>query len=121
MTRTLDIARDDRAPSEARHALRELAPRLDAGVLDDAGLLVSELVANSVRHGTGDHVRVTLDPGPDGALRCEVTDEGHGFLPLSRPVGTRDDGGWGLFLVETLSSAWGVREGSTHVWFQLTP
>jgi hypothetical protein len=30
-----------------------------------------------------------------------------------------DEGGWGLHMVETLSRRWGVREGSTHVWFEL--
>ena len=119
MVRTLDIARDDRAPRVARRVLEELAEDLDPTVLDNARLLVTELVSNSVRHGDGDQVRLVLDVPARDRLRCEVVDDGNGFLPLARPVGTREDGGFGLYLVETLSEAWGVREGSTHVWFEL--
>jgi signal transduction histidine kinase len=121
MIRTLDIARDDRAPVTARRALDDLAPHLEPSTLEDARLLVTELVANSVRHGRGDSVRLILDRPAPNHLRCEVIDDGHGFLPLARPVGSREDGGWGLYLVEKLASTWGVREGSTHVWFELAP
>jgi signal transduction histidine kinase len=120
VVRTLDIARDDRAPREARRALEELAGDIDPDLLDNARLLVTELVSNSVRHGDGDQVKVVLDVAARDRLRCEVVDDGSGFLPLARPVGSREDGGWGLYLVETLSENWGVREGSTHVWFELT-
>jgi anti-sigma regulatory factor (Ser/Thr protein kinase) len=119
MVRTLDIARDDRAPVVARSALDDLDPALPEDLLEDARLLVTELVTNSVRHGHGDIVRLVLDrPEPD-RLHCEVVDDGHGFLPLARPVGSKDEGGWGLYLVEKLARTWGVREGSTHVWFEL--
>jgi anti-sigma regulatory factor (Ser/Thr protein kinase) len=117
--RTFDIARDDRAPVAARHALDELSDELSPTVLDDARLLVTELVTNSVRHGEGDVVRLILDvPQPD-RVRCEVIDQGHGFLPIARAADSTDDGGWGLYLVEKLAETWGVREGSTHVWFEL--
>jgi anti-sigma regulatory factor (Ser/Thr protein kinase) len=119
MVRTLDIARDDRAPVVAREALDDLDPALPDELLEDARLLVNELVTNSVRHGDGDVVRLVLDrPQPD-RLRCEVVDDGHGFLPIARAVGSKDEGGWGLYLVERLARSWGVREGSTHVWFEL--
>jgi signal transduction histidine kinase len=120
MIRTLDIARDDRAPTQARRALDSFATSMDDGVREDARLLVTELVTNAVRHGRGETVRIILDrPEPD-RLRCEVIDDGHGFLPIAR-AGSRDGGGWGLNLVEQLSESWGVREGSTHVWFELAP
>ena len=119
--RTFDIARDERAPVAARHALDELSDDLSPAVLDDARLLVTELVTNSVRHGQGDQVRLILDvPEPD-RLRCEVIDNGHGFLPIARSRDSTDEGGWGLYLVEKLARQWGVREGSTHVWFEIGP
>src|SRR4051794_14041721 len=117
--RTFDIARDHHTPVRARHALEELAGELDPAVMDDARLLVTELVTNSVRHGNGETVRLILDvPQPD-RLRCEVIDDGHGFLPIARAADSTDEGGWGLYLVEKLAETWGVREGSTHVWFEL--
>lgn len=122
MIRTLDIARDDRAPLRARRALDDLALELDEDIIDDARLLVTELVSNSVRHGRGDTVRVIFDrPAPD-RLRCEVVDDGSGFRPIAR-IRHHDDepGGWGLELVERLARDWGVHEGSTHVWFELAP
>src|SRR3954469_5833585 len=121
MIRTLDIARDDRAPLTARRALDDLAPDLNAGTLENARLLVTELVSNSVRHGQGDTVRVILDRRGADRLRCEVVDDGHGFLPIARVRQEDEIGGWGLHLVENLSRDWGVREGSTHVWFELAP
>ena len=117
--RTLDIPRDDRAPKVARQAFSDLAAGLDHGVVEDARLLLSELVSNSVRHGAGDSVCVIVDVRSPRRLRCEVIDQGSGFLPLARPAGSQEDGGWGLHLVESLSESWGVREGSTHVWFEL--
>jgi signal transduction histidine kinase len=117
--RTFDIARDDRAPVVARHALDELAPELDPALLEDARLLVTELVTNGVRHGRGEHVRLILDTSEPDRLRCEVIDEGHGFLPIARAGHASEPGGWGLYLVEKLAETWGVREGSTHVWFEL--
>lgn len=103
----------------ARHALDEIADELDPAVVEDVRLLVTELVTNSVRHGEGDQVRLILDvPAPDH-VRCEVIDDGRGFLPIARAADSTDEGGWGLYLVEKLAETWGVREGSTHVWFEL--
>ncbi len=121
MIRAVDIPRDDRAPAIARGALDELAPELDEQTVEDARLLVTELVTNSVRHGWGDHVRVILDQRAPDRLRCEVVDDGDGFLPIARAADSKKAGGWGLHLVERLSRDWGVREGSTHVWFELAP
>ena len=121
MIRNLDLPRDERAPTVARQALDELAPDLDQQTLEDARLLVTELVTNSVRHGQGEEVRVILDRREPDRLRCEVVDDGHGFLPIARAADPSQPGGWGLHLVEQLSRDWGVREGSTHVWFELAP
>jgi anti-sigma regulatory factor (Ser/Thr protein kinase) len=119
MIRAEDIPRDERAPATARLMVDAFAAVLPAPTVDQARLLLSEVVSNAVRHGEGDHVRVVLDAAERGELRCEVVDEGHGFVPKARDKPSTDVGGWGLHLVETLSRRWGVREGSTHVWFEL--
>ncbi|HET9102277.1 MAG TPA: ATP-binding protein [Solirubrobacteraceae bacterium] len=113
----LELPRDKSAPAAARQAIDELRPVPSTQVRSDARLLVSELVTNSVRHGTGDHVVVLLDHEDSGVLRCEVIDQGAGFVPRARP--DQPVGGWGLELVEQIASSWGVREGSTHVWFAI--
>ena len=114
-----DIPRDARAPSIARRMVDEIGDVLDPQCAEQARLLLSEVVSNSVRHGEGETVRVLLDAVQGGELRCEVMDEGHGFVPKARDKPSMVEGGWGLHLVETLSRRWGVREGSTHVWFEL--
>jgi anti-sigma regulatory factor (Ser/Thr protein kinase) len=113
----LEFPRDERAPAQARRAVDQLGTVCDHRTVADARLLISELVTNSVRHGDGDTVVVLLDADVPGTLRCEVIDDGTGFVPRARQ---RDAiGGWGLEMVEQLATSWGVREGSTHVWFEL--
>jgi len=117
--RTLDIPRGREAPGRARRAIEQLQGQLDDTTLQDLRLLISELVTNSVRHGEGEGIRVVLDVRGARHVRCEVVDGGSGFTPRARTKPPTEPGGWGLTMVERLSAAWGVREGSTHVWFEL--
>ncbi|EOD65133.1 ATP-binding protein [Amycolatopsis vancoresmycina] len=75
-----------------------------AGVaVDDALLVVTELAANALRHGTGERVlRLSVD-GVD--VRVEVFDD-NPAPPVRRPAGP--DGGWGLALVDRLSTVRGT-------------
>jgi anti-sigma regulatory factor (Ser/Thr protein kinase) len=117
MLRRLEFPRDEQAPAAARRSIEEFCSDLKPEALDSARLLVSELVTNSVLHGAGGSITVVLDKGLPDVLRCEVIDDGSGFVPRARA--DRAVGGWGLEIVERLASSWGVREGSTHVWFDL--
>ena len=114
-----DIPRDPRAPAIARRMVDDLDGVVDPRTAAQARLLLSEVVTNAVRHGDGEAISVLLDAAPGEELRCEVMDEGHGFVPTARDKPSMAEGGWGLHLVERLSRRWGVREGSTHVWFEL--
>lgn len=119
MIRAQDIPRDALAPAVARRMVDDFDGVLAPAAADQARLLLSEVVTNAVRYGDGGHVRVLIDAVASGELRCEVVDEGSGFVPKARDKPSTEEGGWGLHLVETLSRRWGVREGSTHVWFEL--
>ena len=121
MSRILDraIPRDERAPAHAREAIRGLAGRIDPGIVPDVQLLVSELITNSVKYGADGAVRLQVEAADERRLRVEVVDQGAGFVPVRRTRPKDDVGGWGLHLVQTLSSRWGVYEGSTHVWFEI--
>jgi anti-sigma regulatory factor (Ser/Thr protein kinase) len=108
---------------EARRFVRETAAaKAPRQVMDDALLLTSELVTNAVRHAghaVEDPVELTVTVDPD-ILRVSVRDRGPGFDPRelrARP----DDGGWGLDLVERLSSRWGVdrHPDASEVWFEI--
>ena len=83
-------------------------------------LLVTELVANSVKHASGlgtVRLEVTLT---DEVARVEVHDPGPGFDPNGRTPESPLDSQWGLHLVETLTDRWGVdSEPTTRVWFEI--
>jgi anti-sigma regulatory factor (Ser/Thr protein kinase) len=117
VTFTLDIPRDLRAPAAARRAVDDLA--VDADLVPEVKLLVSELVTNSVKYGSGAAVRLKLGADRPRKVRAEVVDQGLGFVPVARDRPATEVGGWGLHLVQTLSNRWGVHEGSTRVWFEI--
>ncbi|MET9390863.1 ATP-binding protein [Streptomyces sp. NPDC006624] len=99
-------------------------------VSDDACLVLTELFANAHRHGTPP-VRVAVTLRTDGAgapaMRLEVADGGPGFdaeavrarwRHPSYPLAER---GRGLYLVDSVSLAWGDRRTSAGhtVWADL--
>lgn len=121
----LRLTGGDDAPRRARTALRSL---LDGHVTTtaawDAELVVSELVTNSVRHANvRGHEAVTLEILTlDDRVRIAVTDPGSKLKPRSVAPDPGTPGGFGLFLVETLSDSWGVGRdgvGPTRVWCEL--
>ncbi len=119
----LDLERDIRAPAIARSAVAEqlLALGVDGSFGQTVVLLVSEVVSNAVRHSNGpDDALISLDATvTERAVRVAVTDAGAGFTPRPRDP-ERLGEGYGLYLVEKASSAWGVdSEGGTTVWFEL--
>jgi PAS domain S-box-containing protein len=122
----VDVPGGPQAPAHARRALTDrLAGSVSPSVLEDAGLLVSELVTNSVLHGGVDAGgQVSLRVGVDGQrVRIEVSDAGPGFEPGSgADAGAEDLGGYGLFLVTQIADAWGIAPGDepTKVWFELS-
>ena len=118
----MDLARDPDSAAEARRALGEVSDHLTPRRLEDAQLLVSELVTNAIRHAgleEADTIKLVVETG-DRALRIEVCDSGTGFeLAEPEPDPARPSG-WGLYLVRELSDRWGVeRNEETRVWFEL--
>ena len=77
----VDLARDPDSAAEARRALGEVSDHLTPRRLEDARLLVSELVTNAIRHAgldDDDVIKLVVVTG-DRALRIEVCDPGPGF------------------------------------------
>jgi anti-sigma regulatory factor (Ser/Thr protein kinase) len=118
----VDLARDPDSPAEARRALGEVSDHLSPRRLEDAQLLVSELVTNAIRHAglhDDDQIKLVVVAG-DRALRIEVCDPGHGFEVTEPDPDPTRPSGWGLYLVRELSDRWGVeRDAETRVWFEL--
>jgi anti-sigma regulatory factor (Ser/Thr protein kinase) len=110
-----------------RHALGGLG--LPDVMLDDATLLVSELLTNSIRHSglrPDEEVRVTAEWSGQ-RLRVTVRDR-----PAARPAPPvagsirpppGAESGWGLFLVDQIASQWGTLddEAGGGYWFELKP
>jgi anti-sigma regulatory factor (Ser/Thr protein kinase) len=117
---TLRLSGGPEAAAVARRHLARLRGDLDPPLMETMRLLVTELVANSVKHAEADSLELKVLVGRT-AVWIEVVDEGPGFEPVPRNSNSRDDSGWGLFLVERLANRWGVaREGAaTRVWFEL--
>jgi anti-sigma regulatory factor (Ser/Thr protein kinase) len=122
--RVIDIRLDPlpEAVPHARRALDDLVEVASEACLEDARLMVSELVTNSIRHGNlgaGQNIELRADVEGD-ALRVEVRDPGGGFELQPRTAGSQEDSGWGLYLVGRLAERWGViSDGSTMVWFEI--
>ena len=117
----LSFPREPDSVPAARAALAHFEDRVAAAALYDASLCLSELVTNAVQHpdeDAGDELELALTLG-DAALRVEVTDPGGGFQPQQPTEG--DERGWGLFIVDQLSSRWGTTPGSdrTVMWFEV--
>lgn len=114
----VQLSPDAGAPGRARQLLAgRFAAELVGPELDTARLLTSELVTNAVVHGEGMiTMRADLD---DSRLLVEIIDEGTGFERAVRGRKLPQNGGWGLKLVDSESSRWGIREGTAHVWFEL--
>ena len=89
------------------------------GVLDDALVVVTELVTNALVHaGPFCELRAVLS---GGVLRLQVSDSGVG-MPDPRAATDTDEGGRGLLLVNALCAAWGtvaLPAGGKVVWAEL--
>jgi anti-sigma regulatory factor (Ser/Thr protein kinase) len=109
------------APRMARRAVTSMLAGwgfCDEGWLDDASVLVSELVTNAVRYGTGSlELRVQAH-----ADRVTVSAaDGSSVIPRRRDAD--EAGGRGLAVIEAFSHRWGVEdhEGGKRVWIRLRP
>ncbi|WP_442811928.1 ATP-binding protein [Streptomyces sp. NBC_01803] len=105
-----------------RAELRESGTR--ESLVDDAILILSELLSNSCRHARpldeGQEIRAAWSQGGDGSVTIAVTDGGGPTRPLPSSPSVTARGGRGLTIITTLSRAWGVREteatGAVTVW-----
>ncbi|HWE56316.1 MAG TPA: SpoIIE family protein phosphatase [Acidimicrobiales bacterium] len=88
------------------------------GVVDDAALLVTELVSNATRHSDEN---IELRMARNGStLRFGVYDESH-RMPVPSTPDQSASSGRGLKLVNALATAWGVdmEDRGKVVWFEL--
>ena len=106
----------------ARQFVTEVLRQWDLQMLvESVALIVSELVANAVRHVPGPCALEVSHRA--GALRLAVADAGPG-TPDLQVLGATHENGRGLHIVSAFSDAWGIdqlRDGGKLVWAELTP
>ncbi|MFE7571919.1 ATP-binding protein [Streptomyces sp. NPDC057539] len=118
---------------EARHRMREQLRRsgMSDSVVDDAVLILSELLSNACRHGRplgrteiGDgDIRAAWRVDKAGRLTVEVTDGGGPTRPIPATPSVTARGGRGLNIISALAQEWGVRDsasGEVTVWVIVT-
>ncbi|MFJ8745384.1 ATP-binding protein [Embleya sp. NPDC127516] len=83
-----------------------------------AVLVLSEMLTNAQVHTTGDVVLAVRRTGR--GVRLSVTDTGS-RMPTRRDTGPEHEGGFGLHILDTLTTDWGVRKhrGGKTVWADL--
>ena len=112
------LTADRRAPATARESVRATCAHTLPHLVDDAVLLVSEVVTNAVKHGRAP-VRLQIDCEPTSVV--VAVDDANPTMPRLRRLDRRRHSGRGLVLLERLATEWGVRriEGGKQVWFRL--
>src|SRR5690348_16522193 len=75
--------------------------------LDEALLLVTEVVTNAIVHA-GTELDLHLDV-EDDSMRVEVIDKTPGVLKTIRDPAETREGGRGLLLLDALATEWGTR------------
>lgn len=109
------------APALARAALTAIAIEIPGAIFDDAALLTSELVTNSVKHTASEWIAVDIALATN-RLRIEVVDQSRQSI---RPRMRTDESGWGLAVIGELATRWGVERNNLgkKIWieFDLPP
>ncbi len=114
---------------KARHRMRAQlrSGGVSESVIDDAVLILSELLSNACKHGrplgdapAGDgDVRAAWRVDTRGRLVVEVTDGGGPTRPAPATPSVTAHGGRGLNIITALADDWGVRDdvrGEVTVW-----
>jgi anti-sigma regulatory factor (Ser/Thr protein kinase) len=104
---------------QARRVATAAVRKWGEGELEDVvNLLVSELVANAVRHTESDIEVVVLRLAE--SVRVEVHDRSSD-APIPRDAGPEAESGRGMALLESLAARWGVdcRPDGKSVWFEV--
>jgi anti-sigma regulatory factor (Ser/Thr protein kinase) len=123
LTARVDLPPQTRSVPVARHVTLDLLRAWGSPHdLEDAALLVSELIANVVDHVEGEAL-LTLELSISGEwLRISVAD-GSAVRPVVRELRDQRPRGRGMQLVEAIADRWGAEdhEGGKRIWFELRP
>ena len=107
------------APGQAREAVRRVLSELGLPHTGDAEIVVSELVANAVRHGATP-ISLTLGATPEHLL-IAVQDADPAGRPVPLAADADDTSGRGMMMVSAVSQRWGYAadDNCKVVWAEL--
>lgn len=117
----LDLSSDATPPlGDLRRSVRQALSHLDTDCVEDAELLVTELVSNAHDHGRPP-ISLRLGQLPNSSLHIEVEDSDRTHLPRLRASAPGGERGRGLVLVDQLSRGWGFNVTVTGkvVWAEM--
>ncbi|GGU42883.1 ATPase [Lentzea flava] len=117
----MDLSSDATPPlGDLRRSVRQALSHLDTDCVEDAELLVTELVSNAYDHGKPP-IRLRLCQLPNSSLHIDVEDGDRTHLPRLRVSGPNAERGRGLVLVDQLSREWGfnVTARTKVVWAEM--
>jgi DNA-binding NarL/FixJ family response regulator len=106
---TVDLPRSLTSVAAARRFVEETLKKwqLAPVLVDDALLVISELVTNAVTHANSScRIRLSLTPA---RLRIDVLDNGAG-TPEPLPYSQTEEHGRGLYMVDAVTTAWGLED-----------
>jgi anti-sigma regulatory factor (Ser/Thr protein kinase) len=109
---------DPRSVAAARRLLRSALDGHHQAVIEDAILMISELVTNAVRHARAAVLVLVTDH--HHTVHVSVTDD-NPTLPVAGEPEHRSTSGRGLGIVDTLADRWGIiptSDGKT-IWFEI--
>ncbi|WP_081902191.1 ATP-binding protein [Lentzea aerocolonigenes] len=117
----VDLSSDATPPlGDLRRSVRRSLSHLDTDCVEDAELLVTELVSNAYDHGRPP-VKLRLCQLPNSLLHIDVEDSDRTHLPRLRASAPGGERGRGLLLVDQLSRGWGFNVTATNkvVWAEM--
>ncbi|MFJ4920229.1 ATP-binding protein [Streptomyces sp. NPDC088725] len=85
---------------------------------DRAALVVTELIANTVRHTPCHEVRLIVGRPTGTRVRIGVVDRAPWCLPTLGQADDEDESGRGLFLIDAVADGWGydLHGSAGHPW-----
>lgn len=116
----VDLPSEPSASPLARRQVRGALHGWSDPSIDDASLLVNEVVSNAVEHGDPP-VRLGVSVN-DGHARMDVKDA-NPQEPEPKPRDTEAEHGRGMILLDELSDRWGVEQipgDGKSVWFDVS-
>lgn len=119
VTYTWELPRNSTAPAQGRWHVRGVTSNdREAG---DAELVVTELITNAWKHGSGDGPITLRVEVRDDAMRLEVCGESASDPVSSQQTAGSDSGGRGLMMIDGLADSWGYERNGSNlcVWADL--